>query len=168
MRFYTKNQEHELEATLQRIKAVDPRAPIRIAEIIGFPFADFTEMQREIRAGNFIIAKFAFLQEPVTLKLVNPKSWLLYSTSVAATYLIPIISILLAFTVSHWFWLGLIYFIIGTRFTVGIWTSSIIQAAFHSELAFCLLFYSSKINTYDLRSSREYEWQLLKQETQGS
>lgn len=151
----------ELEQALQRMRNVDPRVPFSISEIPGFPFTDFSEMQQQIRSGRFAIAKFSFHQEPTILGLVASGSRFLYSASIAATYLIPLASVVLAFTVSHWFWLGLLYFFVGARFTINIWKNSILRAAFHSEPAFCLLFYSSKINAYDLATSTEYEWQQL-------
>jgi hypothetical protein len=59
------------------------------------------------------------------------------------------------------FWFGLLYFIIGSRITTRVWKNAILRAAYSSEYAFCLLFYASKINAYDLADSIEYEWKQL-------
>ena len=85
--------------------------------------------------------------------------------SALASYLIPLISIVMAFVVSHWFWLGLLYFIVGSRITTRVWCSGILRAALSSEQAFCLLFYTSKVNCYDHTTKTEYEWQLIRKGT---
>lgn len=156
------NQASELELAMQRMKKADSNVPISLSGIPRFPFTDFSTMQSTIDAGRFAIAKFSFHQDLTILGLVSPRSRFLYVASMVATYIIPIASVVLAFTVSHWFWFGLLYFFVGARLTITIWKNSILRAAYHSELAFCLLFYTSKINAYDLTTSTEYEWQQLK------
>lgn len=151
----------EVEKALQRVQLADPKVPFSISQIPEFPFSDFAKMQEAVLAGTFIIAKFSFLQDPTILSLVAPASRILHLASTAATYLVPLISVILAFSVSHWFWFGLLYFFIGSRFTIKIWTNAIVRAAYLSEPAFCLLFYTSKISAYDPIYSIEYEWQLL-------
>lgn len=151
----------EVEQALQRMKKVDPRVPFSISEIPGFPFSNFTKMQEAIQDRRFAIAKFSFQQDPTILKLVAPTSRYIYLASTAATFTIPLVSVVLALTVSAWFFLGLLYFLIGSRLTINIWKNTILEAAHNSEASFCLLFYSSKINAYDLTSSTEYEWQKL-------
>lgn len=155
------NQGTELENALKRMRKVDPRVPMSLGNIPGFPFTDFRDMQRAIQSGKFAIARFSFHQEPTILELISPRSHMVYVASMFATYLVPIAMVILAFTVSHWFWLGLLYFFVGARITISIWKKSILEAAHHSESAFCLLFYTSKINAYDLTTSTEYEWQQL-------
>jgi hypothetical protein len=48
--------------------------------------------------------------------------------------------------------------------TITIWKTSILSAAYGSESAFCLLFYTSKIKAYDNTTGVEYEWQKIKEE----
>jgi multisubunit Na+/H+ antiporter MnhG subunit len=100
------------------------------------------------------------------LRLIDPASSRLHTGSTLATFLVPLICIVLAFSVSAWFLFGLLYFIVGTRVTTSIWSSAILKAAHNSESAFCLLFYGSKINCYDLRSHAEYEWELIQKKGQ--
>jgi hypothetical protein len=143
------------------MKKVDPSVPTSISQIPGFPFSDFVEMQKAIRAHRFVIAKFSFHQDFDILKLVSSASRYLYLVSMLATFIVPLISVILAFAISHLFWFGLLYFIIGSRITTRVWKNAILRAAYSSEYAFCLLFYASKINAYDLADSTEYEWQQL-------
>jgi hypothetical protein len=157
------NQASELELAMERMKKADSNVPTSLSGIPGFPFTDFRTMQSAVDAGRFVIAKFSFHQDLTILGLVSPTSRFLYLASMVATYIIPIASVVLAFTVSHWFWLGLLYFFVGARLTITIWKNSILRAAYRSELAFCLLFYTSKVNAYDLTTSTEYEWQQLKE-----
>jgi len=158
-------REKELYEALQRMKEIDPSVPTSISKIPGFPFADFQKMQDAIRAGRFAIAKFSFHQDLGVLGAVSPGSQTLHTVSMLATFIIPLASVILAFLVSHWFWFGLLYFFVGSRITISHWKNSILRAADRSELAFCLLFYTSKINAYDLTTSTEYEWQQLTKES---
>lgn len=151
----------EMDQAIIRIRNVDPQFPTSISQIPTFPFTSFGEMQKAIAAGKFAIAKFSFHHDPTILGLVSPGRSLFYTVSMLASYLVPIVSIVLAFAVSHWFWLGLLYFFIGARLTGSIWKTSILKAAYSSESAFCLLFYTSKINAYDLTNAAEYEWQQI-------
>lgn len=154
----------ELEQTIGRIRAADPNYPLTVADIPTFPFSTFEEMRIAVRTGRFAIARFSFHQDLMILGLVAPGAKVAYLLSMLATYLVPLICVALAFAVSGWFWLGLLYFFIGVRVTTSIWRTAIVSAAMQSELAFCFLFYTSKINAYDLTVSREYEWQQIKKQ----
>jgi hypothetical protein len=151
-----------LKKVAARVRESDPSYPASISAISTFPFKRFTDMQAAVQARQFSIARFAFVQEPQILELVAPSSARLHNISSVATFLIPLASLILSFAVSGWFAFGLLYFIVGTRVTSNIWASSILRAAYHSEEAFCFLFYCSKINCYDLTTRSEYEWQLIK------
>ena len=154
-------QATDLDRTIERIRSTDPHFPTSISKIPTFPFTDFQEMLRAIRAGTFAVAKFSFHQDLQLLSIVSPSCSTLYFMSITATYLVPIASIILAFAISHWFWIGLLYFLIGARVTTSIWKNAILSVAQHTESAFCLLFYASKISAYDFRTSTEYEWNKL-------
>ena len=154
----------ELIDALERIRKVDSRVPFSISEIPSFPFANFKDMQEAIRSGSCGIVKFSFHPDPHILGLVSPNRKVLYQVLSLAMFVVPVISIVLAFAVSHWFWFGLLYFIVGARLVTRVWKNSILRAAHKSESAFCLLFYTSKINAYDLETSTEYEWQQLKED----
>jgi hypothetical protein len=154
-------REQEVYEALQRMKKIDPNVPTSISKIPGFPFADFQEMQAAIRSRKFALAKFSFHQDLDILGVVSPRRQTFHMILTFATLLVPLVSVILAFFVSHWFWLGLLYFFVGSRFTINHWKNTILRAAHQSESAFCLLFYTSKINAYDLTTSTEYEWQQL-------
>jgi hypothetical protein len=97
------------------------------------------------------------------LGVVSPGSQTLHMVLTFATLVFPLVSVVIAFFVSHWFWLGLLYFFVGSWITISHWKNTILRVAHQSESAFCLLFYTSKINAYDLTNSTEYEWQQLTQ-----
>jgi len=158
----TTETNSSLETVITRVRESDPSYPESISAIPTFPFKQFPELQAAVQARQFTISRFAFAQEPKILELVSPSSASLYNISAVATFLIPLMSLILAFFVSGWFAFGLVYFIVGTRVTTNIWVSSILRAAYQSEHAFCFLFYCSKINCYDLTTRSEYEWQLIK------
>ena len=156
-------REKEIYEALQRIKKIDPDVPTSISKIPSFPFTDFQKLQNAIREGKFAIAKFSFHQDTDILRAVSPGSQTLHNVFTLATLIVPVASVILAFSVSYWFWLGLLYFFIGSRLTISCWKNIILGAAHRSESAFCLLFYTSKINAYDLTNSTEYEWRQLTQ-----
>jgi hypothetical protein len=151
----------ELGQALLRMREVDPTVPISLRDIIGFPFSDFTKMQEAGRSGRIEIRRFSFIQDRTILRLISKPASFFHTSSMLAAYLIPLSSPILAFAVSHWFWLGLIYFFVGVRITTNIWIGSILRAAYRSESAFCLLFYTSKIHVLDRATRSEYEWQML-------
>lgn len=151
----------QLDQAIERIWKVDASFPLSIAHIPTFPFKRFDDMKAAIQSRTFAIARFSFQQDSDMLRLIDPASSSLHTGSTLATFLVPLICLVLAFTVSAWFLLGLLYFFVGTRVTTSIWSSAILRAAHKSESAFCLLFYGSKINCYDLKSHTEYEWQLI-------
>ena len=154
----------QLALLIERIVATDPTFPATISRIPTFPYSTFSDMIAAVRAHEFTVARFSFQQDADVLRLVNPQQATLHSISVAATFLIPLASVVLAFVISHWFWLGILYFFVGSRITTRIWDSAILDAALSSESAFCFLFYASKINCYDAKSRREYEWQLIQKQ----
>jgi len=153
--------EKQLYEALKRMKKVDPSVPSSISKIPGFPFSNFVEMQKAIRAHKFVIASFSFHHDFDILGLVSPGRRHLYLVSMFATFIVPLVSVILAFVISHLFWFGLLYFFIGTKITTRVWKNAVLRAAYSSECAFCLLFYTSKINAYDPANSTEYEWQQL-------
>lgn len=157
--------EKELQKTIGRIRTADNNFPLKINEIPTFPFAKFEDMLIALRNGSFAIRRFSFHQDAAVLGLVAPGAKLAYLLSMLTSYLVPLLCAFLAFTVSTWFLVGILYFFIGVRFTTSIWHKAILAAAVESELAFCLLFYTSKINAYDLSNSKEYEWQKLKMQS---
>jgi hypothetical protein len=156
-------REKELHEALLRMKKVDPSVPTSISKIPGFPFTDFEKMREAIRARRFVLAKFSFHQDLDILGIVSSRSQTLHTVLTFATLVVPLVSVILAFFVSHWFWLGLLYLFVGSRITISHWKNTILRVAHQSESAFCLLFYTSKINAYDLGNSTEYEWQQLTQ-----
>ncbi len=156
----------QLAQVAKRLVAADPKYPLSISQIPTFPYRTFSDMVAATRCHEFKVARFSFQQDADVLRLLCPQHATIHSISVGATFLIPLVSIGLAFTVSHWFWLGLLYFFVGSRITTRIWTSGILEAAMSSESAFCFLFYASKINCYDVKSRKEYEWQLLQRSAQ--
>ncbi len=156
--------QSELLEVIARIKIADSRFPTSISQIPTFPFSNFSEMQKTIEDGTFILAKFSFNQDMGILRLVSPSSRPFYIASMIATYLVPATCVVLAIIVSYWFFLGIFFFFVGARMTITIWKTSILSAAYGSESAFCLLFYTSKIKAYDNTTGVEYEWQKIKEE----
>lgn len=161
---HSKASQSELQEVIGRIKNADSLFPTSISQIPTFPFSNFSEMQKAIEDGTFTLAKFSFNQDLGILRLVSPSSRPLYIVSMIATYIVPAACVVLAIILSYWFFLGIFYFFVGARMTIAIWKRSILRAAYCSEAAFCLLFYTSKISAYDNTIGVEYEWQKIKKE----
>ena len=158
------NNESLIDRLAEKLESKDPKYPKTVSDIPDFPYSSYAEMISATKEGAFRISKFSYNQEFDALRIVNPKWAMPYTISVLATFLVPILSIAMAFIVSHWFWLGLIYFILGGMLTSRIWSIATISAAKSSEKAFCFLFYCSAICCHYLKSGHEYEWRQLTQQ----
>lgn len=146
---------------LLRIREVDPAVPLAVSMIPKFPFENYEDLVSAVNSGRYRIGRFSFVQDRTILRIISPPLERLYLGAVLLTFLVPLASLILAFTVSNWFWLGLLYFFCGCRITTNFWIRSILNAAMCSESAFCLLFYTSKVHVIDVATSAEYEWHKI-------
>jgi hypothetical protein len=162
----------KVNSVILAIKKVDESVPMTVQDIAGFPFgafstsfpfATFSELVASVMSGRCVVRRFAFRYDMDVFNILACKSYRLFFTTVMiTTWVAPIVAIVLAFYYSGWWLMGLSCFFFGMKACKSMYYRTIIRSALTSEPAFCLLFYCSQIHVYDIKKSKEYEWQLLK------
>lgn len=133
----------------------------RVEEIPGFPFENFSDLNKGIEARQARLLRHSNSMEPSIFSTIadgNEKAFHSIGQVLSLTS-IPL-GLILAFLLS-WWWLILAFFLyfLGMRMTSDIYNKAIFRSAMASEKSFCLLYHCHQISIEMTHDKSIHYWE---------
>lgn len=155
--------EDQLRIVVEELNKKGISVPSSVSQIKQFPYASFKELQNSLKSGEAVLLRFAFETLPEVYNLFNASAALNFNLIIA--YVLPLISVGLAFFYSWWCILGVFFFFIGMSRIKRLYNETVFQAAMTNELAFCFLFYLRQISVSN--TNRDYQFYFSSDENKA-
>ncbi len=152
----TPEAENTLLERIDSLNLKGENIPKSVEDIDNFPYENFNDLIEAAKNKNALFLRFSFDYVPSILQTISPKYGIKLTLLATLQYIIPIISIILAFLYSAWCVIGILYFFYGMSLVKKHYNNTVFQASMSNELAFCLLFYMRQISISNNDRSIQY------------
>ena len=128
------------------------KVPKEFKELINLPFKDFEELKNLVLSGRWLIQRFAFEYPSMVVNLLfSPSEKFLYTAYAYLIFIGPVFFLILSFTISWWFLVGITISPLFARTKAKkLYNTIVFRSAFSSESIFCFLFYLRQISITSL------------------
>ena len=149
----------KLNSSIELIEKQGNPIPRRIQDIPTFPYGDYEELKRSINSGEIIIQRFSnqYISAVFYLFASRFEKILLNVYTVVLPFLL-LLPLGLVFLFSYYWLFLFIAFPICLRKIKVLYNSVVFRGSFHSELAFCFLFFLGQVCLTTNDYMRCYYW----------
>lgn len=121
--------------------------PQKNEELENFPYSDWSKLRTDMTFGRILEQKFSFTYPTKIYNTIVTKSEIIQLRfTMFLTYFIPLLSLVIAFTNSFWYLLGIAYFFRGTYKTKKVFNNVILKYSVEFEEVFSILYMLRIIN----------------------
>ena len=144
---------------VENLRRNGKQVPARLSEIPDFPYSQFDQLQAAILSGAVQMKRFPFHYDARLFDLLASPFQCFLSTfyTAVAFFLVPLISIVMAFVHSWWWLLGISAIAVGLSRKKRLYNRVMLSSAFQSEAVFSFLYFVRQVCIISA-NYRTYYW----------